>query len=109
MAHVSWPARAAAARLRPGDRSLHDAAGAQAVSAGEQGKTVNQVMATLVAGYVERLLDGTCGWMASYVDLDEGLLRCVPADPSYVASLVGLHPNALVRRTSSPGGPPPYG
>ncbi len=73
---------------------------ARDVADGEQGRTINQMMAALVAAYVERLLDGTCDWMATYVDLDAGLLRCVPAEPRQVAPLAGLHPNALVKRAS---------
>lgn len=71
---------------------------ARAVSDGEQGRTINQLMAALTAAYVERLLDGTCGWMATYVDLDDGFLRCVPAEPRAVASVVGVTPGALVVR-----------
>jgi len=74
---------------------------AVAVAEGDQGKTINQVVASLVTAYVERLLGGTCGWMAAYFDLDDGLLRFVPADPHQVAPLVGLHPNALVRRAAT--------
>jgi hypothetical protein len=72
---------------------------ARAVNDGEQGRTINQVMAALVAAYVERLLDGSCGWMATYVDLDAGLLRCVPAEPGQVAALVGVSPRRLVAHT----------
>jgi hypothetical protein len=35
--------------------------------------------------------------MATYVDLQDGLLHCLPADPRQVAGVVGLHPNAFVR------------
>lgn len=52
---------------------------AQAVTAGEQGLTVNQVVAALAASYVENLLVGTCGWMATYFDMDYGTLQCVSA------------------------------
>ena len=68
---------------------------AAAVAAGEQGPTVNQAMAALGASVVEKLLAGTCGWMAAYVDLDDGSLRCVPPDPGIVAQLAVLHPNAV--------------
>lgn len=68
---------------------------AEAIVAGDQGPTVNQVVAALAAGYVEKLLAGTCGWMASYFDLDDGTLRCVAAEPKAVAALAGLHPNAV--------------
>ena len=75
---------------------------AVAIADGDQGRTINQMMASLLAAYVERLLDGTCGWMATYLDLDDGLLRFVPAEPHQVAAVVGLHPNALVRRVATP-------
>jgi PRTRC genetic system ThiF family protein len=68
---------------------------AEAVAEGEQGGTINQAVAAVAAGYVEKLLAGTCGWMASYFDLDDGTLRCVPSDPKTVAALAGLHPNAV--------------
>jgi PRTRC genetic system ThiF family protein len=68
---------------------------AESVTTGDQGKTINQVVAAIAAGFVEKLLDGNCGWMAAYFDLDDGTLRCVPADPKLVAQLAGLHVNAV--------------
>jgi PRTRC genetic system ThiF family protein len=68
---------------------------AQAVATGDQGPTVNQVVAALAASYVEKLLTGTCRWMASYFDLDDGMLRCVPAEPKAVAAIARLHVNAV--------------
>lgn len=78
----------------PQPRPLPDCA--EAVADGTQGPTINQAIAAIAASYVEKLLDGTLGWMASYLDLDDGTLRCVPADPKIVANLVGLHVNAVV-------------
>jgi hypothetical protein len=68
---------------------------AEAASLGEQGSTINQVVAAIAASYVEKLLAGTCSWMASYFDLDDGTLRCIRADPKVVAEITGLHVNAL--------------
>ena len=68
---------------------------AAAVASGDQGPTINQVVAAIAAGYIEKLLAGTCFWMASYFDLDDGTLRCMPADPKTVAAMAGLHPNAV--------------
>jgi PRTRC genetic system ThiF family protein len=68
---------------------------AEAVAADEQGGTINQVVAAVAAGFVERLLAGTCPWMGAYFDLDDGTLRSVSAEPGAVAALVGLHPNAV--------------
>jgi hypothetical protein len=65
---------------------------ALAVVRADQSATINQVMAALVASYVERLLNGTCSWMATYVDLDGGLLRCVAAEPREAAALLNVHP-----------------
>lgn len=78
---------------QPGPEGAPDCA--EAVAQGAQGPTINQVVAALAASYVEKLLAGTCGWLASYFDLDDGTLRCVPADPKTVAVLAGLHPNAV--------------
>jgi len=77
----------------PEPRQLPDCA--EAVAEGTQGPTINQVVAVIAASFVEKMLAGTCGWMASYFDLDDGSLRCVPAEPKTVATLVGLHVNAV--------------
>lgn len=75
---------------------------AEAVVVGDQGPTINQVVAAIAASYVEKLLAGTCDWMATYFDFDDGTLRCVRVDPKTVAEIAGLHPNAVAppnRRT----------
>jgi hypothetical protein len=72
---------------------------AEAIAAGDQGPTINQVVAAIAASYVEKLLAGTGGWMASYFDLDDGTLRCVAAEPKTAASIAGLHPNAVAPAT----------
>jgi len=79
---------------------------AEAIAVGDQGPTINQAIAAIAAAYVEQLLAGTCSWMASYVDLDDGTLRCVSADPKTVAAVVGLHVNSLVQSTRHRTGPP---
>ena len=50
---------------------------------------------SIAASYVEKLLGGVCSWMASYFDLDDGTLRCLPADPKHVADIAGMHVNAV--------------
>lgn len=77
----------------PAPRPMPDCA--EAVAAGDQGPTVNQVAAALAASYVEKLLAGTCRWMATYFDMDDGTLACVPAEPKSVAAIAGLHVNAV--------------
>ena len=80
----------------PAPRPILDCAAA--VAQAEQGQTVNQAVAAVAASFVEKLLDDTCCWMAAYFDLDDGTLRCLPAEPRAIAGLVGLHLNAITRR-----------
>ncbi|MDP9350079.1 MAG: ThiF family adenylyltransferase [Chloroflexota bacterium] len=71
---------------------------AERIERNEQGPTINQVIAALAASYVEKLLNGSCSWMASYVDMDAGTLATVAADPKVVSRVSGLHPNSIVSR-----------
>lgn len=64
---------------------------AEAIAEEQQGATINQVVAAVAASYVERLLDGTCRSMGSYVDMDTGMLRTVPIEPTAVASASRIH------------------
>jgi PRTRC genetic system ThiF family protein len=73
---------------------------AEAVADGEQGPTINQVVASIAASFVEKLLAGTCGWMASYFDMNDGTLRCLRADPKLTADIAGLHVNAVALPTA---------
>lgn len=68
---------------------------AEAIAHGDQGPTINQVVAVVAASYVEKLLTGTCCWMACYFDLDDGMLRCSLAEPKHVAEISGLHVKAV--------------
>lgn len=68
---------------------------AEAVAQGDQGPTINQVVAAIASSYIEKLLAGTCRWMACYFDLDDGTLHCVPANAKMVAEIAGLHVNAI--------------
>ncbi|MFN8472813.1 MAG: ThiF family adenylyltransferase [Anaerolineae bacterium] len=72
---------------------------AAAVAHNIQGPTINQMVAAIAASFVEKLLDGSCGWMAAYFDLDDGTLRCVAAEPRNVAGIAGLHLNAVTKQT----------
>jgi hypothetical protein len=74
---------------------------AEAVDGGDQSRTINQLMAAVVASYVESLLEGVCSWMATYLDMDNGTLRSTPIDPRHVAPIVGLKPAFLLSRTRS--------
>jgi hypothetical protein len=71
---------------------------AERVLARDQGPTINQVMAAVAASFVEKLLAGTCAWMAAYVNMDDGVVSRVAADPHYVGELTGVHVNTLVYR-----------
>jgi hypothetical protein len=81
---------------------LSAASCAEQVEHGDQSRTINQLMAGLVASYVERLLDGACGWMTTYLDLTDGLLRCVPIEPRAVARCAGVPVPVLLDRSSKP-------
>lgn len=72
----------------------------EAFRRGDQGPSNDndQMMAAIPANYIGKLLAGSCRRMASYLDLDDGILRCVPADPEIVAEMYGLHVNALTLR-----------
>lgn len=74
---------------------------AEAVAVSEQGPTINQLVAAIAASYLEKLLVDICTWMATYVDVDDGTLRCVPADPKIVAEVSGLHVNAVASRSAA--------
>jgi PRTRC genetic system ThiF family protein len=78
---------------------------AEAVADGTQGPTINQVLAAVAASLIERLLAGTCATMGAYVDMDDGVLRYVAAEPKTVAALTGLRPAAVAPPASArPGG-----
>lgn len=81
--------------LRPG------ADCAERIHAGEQGRTINQVVASIAASFVEKLLDGTCAWLDAYFNLDDGSLVCRQADPRLVAGMVGCHPRTVLRARRS--------
>lgn len=68
---------------------------AQAAEQGDQGATVNQIVAAIAASYIEKLLAGACAWMSTYFDMDDGTLGYVAAQPKLVAELAGLHLNAV--------------
>ena len=71
---------------------------AVAVQAGDQSPTINQAMAALVLEVVRRLIDGTCPWMALFLDLDTGELRPQYATPENVARVTGLRRHNLISR-----------
>ncbi len=73
---------------------------AEAVEAGDQSPTINQVMATLVLEIVRRLLAGTLSWMGVYIDLEIGTLRPVLIEPKTVARMTGLQTKSLVDKKS---------
>jgi len=75
----------------PGTRSCADA-----VLAGEQGPTINQVMAALMLEVVRRLIEGTCSWMQLYLDMEAGSLVPVMATPGAVEGLTGIKKRKLI-------------
>lgn len=69
---------------------------AEAVEAGEQGPTINQVMASLMLEVVRRLIEGTCPWMQLFVDMEAGSLVPVMATPEAVEEIIGISKRKLV-------------
>ena len=71
---------------------------AVAVQLGDQSPTINQAMAALVLEVVRRLIDGTCPWMALFLDMDTGEMKPIYATPEAVARVTGLRRTNLVSR-----------
>jgi len=71
---------------------------AQAIEAGNQSPTINQVMASLALEYVRQLLAGTLTSMATYVDTRAGTMSAVPATPEQVAKLIHVRVSRLVEK-----------
>ncbi|MDE3073921.1 MAG: ThiF family adenylyltransferase [Chloroflexota bacterium] len=61
---------------------------AERVIAGAQGPTINQMVAAYAAGFLEKILAGSCQWAACDFDGDLGSLSYVPAEPSVIAGMV---------------------
>jgi hypothetical protein len=76
---------------------------AEAVAQHDQAPTINQVMAAIAASYLEQLLAGTCRWMSTYIDMEDGVMRCIPADPTIVAATAGLPVHAVAPPARAPG------
>lgn len=70
----------------------------EAVIREEQSRIINQMMASLAATFIEKLLSGTLTWMGAYVDLDTGALQTVPADPRTVSEMTGMSIGLLEHR-----------
>jgi len=68
---------------------------AEAVEAGEQGPTINQVMASLMLEVARRIIGGTCSWMQLFVDMDTGSVVPVMATPDTVSSITGVKKRKL--------------
>jgi len=73
---------------------------AEAVAAGDQGPTINQVMAALVLEVVRRIIEGTCPWMQLYLDMEVGSLVPVLATPEAVEGVTGIKKRKLIHTKS---------
>jgi len=73
---------------------------AEAVEDEEQSPVINQVMATLVLEFMNRLLRGTLTWMGAYIDMEAGTLQTVPAEPVIVARMLGVGVDTLLAKNS---------
>lgn len=71
---------------------------AEAVIAEEQSQVINQAMAALVLEFISQLIKGTLSWMGAYLDMGAGTLHVVPAEPSTVASMLGINVRSLTHK-----------
>lgn len=70
---------------------------AEAVEAGDQSPSINQVMAAITLEMVRRLFDGTLNYMAAYVDLEMGHLQYVPIELRRISEITGVEERELKR------------
>lgn len=71
---------------------------AEAVATGDQGPTINQVMAAVMLEVVRRLIEGTCPWMQLYLDMETGSLVPVLATPEAVEGVTGIKKRKLLQK-----------
>ena len=55
----------------------------------DQNPTINQAMANATLQVVQRMVTGTCPWMAIYLDLEQGSMTPHYATPENVARITG--------------------
>ena len=56
----------------------------------DQNPTINQAMANAALQVVQRMVTGTCPWMAIYLDLEQGSMTPHYATPENVARITGI-------------------
>ena len=64
---------------------------------------INEMMATLVLEFMDRLLKNKLSWMGSYIDMELGKLQTVPAEPETVARMFGIEVDPLTTSSCSRG------
>jgi PRTRC genetic system ThiF family protein len=78
---------------------------AERMIAGDQSRTINQLMAAHAVSLLEHLIEGTCRWMGCYIDGDMGTVRYIPIEPATVAASIGRSPRFVTAR-AGPGQTP---
>lgn len=82
--------------LIPEPRSVRkDMDCADAIVNDTQSPIINQTMAMLVLEIVHRLFKGTLTWMGVYIDMEDGTLQTLPANPETVARISGVKQKLL--------------
>lgn len=62
-----------------------------------QSPVINRAMAALVLQFVHLLIEGKLEWMGAYIDLEQGTLSTVPAEPKTVARMLGVKEKSIAR------------
>ncbi|MFA5385029.1 MAG: ThiF family adenylyltransferase [Eubacteriales bacterium] len=71
---------------------------AEAVNNNVQSKMINQQMAVLVLEFVRRILNKDLTWIGAYLDMDEGTLKTVPAEPYIFSRMFSIDENKLIAK-----------
>lgn len=77
---------------------------AEAVERNDQSPVINQAMAMLILEFMNRILTGTLKWMGAYIDMENGTLQTVPADPVTVARILSMKVDDLMDEDSKKKG-----
>jgi len=77
-------------------QDTHTISCAEAVQDNTQSATINTVMATLLLEFIRRMFRNELTWMAAYIDMEIGNLKCVYADPNTCARILKVNPGPMI-------------
>jgi hypothetical protein len=69
---------------------------AEAVQNNVQSQCINSVMAVLLQEFVRRIFHNELTWMGAYIDMNNGNLKCVDADPNICARIFKVRPGPMI-------------